>query len=152
MLLLKQKTYFSPIFFACSLKKRWKRLPQDCYIPSLNIIKSPPWTPTHWGLSNSTKNIGRDLMVTEIFAWQGKQNKQLSFIVQWFQLTFSNFVYTISFHLLHNYVDKFSPFYCLKRNMKMCDPKVSPLSFPFHLFCLVVWEFACLSTWLSLLS
>jgi len=59
---------------------------------------------------------------------QGKQNKQLSFIIWWFHLIFPNVVYTISF--------SFSPFYCLKRNMKVCDPKVSSLSF-FYFFVLL---------------
>jgi len=52
------------------------------------------------------------------------------------QLCLHHFIFL--FHLLHIYVDKFSPFYCLKRNMKVCDLKVSSLSFFYFLFCLVV--------------
>ncbi len=102
------------------------------------------------GLPN---NIISNLVGKEIFTWQSKQNKQLSFYYgfnSFYPTLFTSFLSL--FHLLHIYVNKFWHFYCLKRNKKMCDSKVSSLSFFYFLFCLVVWEFVCLSTWLSLLS
>jgi len=71
-----------------------------------------------------------------------RQTKQTTILhstmvsIDFFQFCLHHFF--ILFHLLHNYVDKFSPMYFLKRNMKMCVPKVSPLSFPIPCF---AWVF-----------